>query len=183
MLRVKDPSVEPRVSKTRRKRDMHALQDLGTELAALTREQLDKLDLPEALRQAVHAVHAIAHSKHEARRRQLQYIGRLMRDVDPAPLRTAVDTLQGRSRAAIGQQHRLERLRASLLEDERALAEIAKTFPTADLQRLRTLRRNALVEQEQGRAPRAFRELFRVLRTLADAESRDEPHIGRTNGQ
>lgn len=166
MLRNNNDPAEPQVSKTQRKREMSALQDLGAELVALSSEQLAGLDLPEALREAVRAVHRIAHSKHEARRRQMQYIGRLMRDVDPAPLREALDAFQGRSRAATARLHRLERLRSRLLEDERMLAEIALEFPDADLQRLRALRRDSLAEREQGRAPRAFRELFRLLREL-----------------
>lgn len=153
---------------------MSELQDLGVELAALSSEQLATLELPEALREALAAVPGIAHSKHEARRRQLQFIGRLMREVDPAPVRAALDALHGRSRAATAQLHRLERLRDRLLEDERTLAEIALAFPAADLQRLRALRRNALAEREQGRAPRAFRELFRALRDLAKSDSGPE---------
>jgi len=71
--------------------------------------------------------------------------------------------------------HRLEGLRTRLLEDEKTLHDIAETYPGADLQQLRVLRRNAIKEKEQNRPPRAFRELFRVLRELeeggAEAES------------
>ncbi|HRQ36091.1 MAG TPA: DUF615 domain-containing protein, partial [Chiayiivirga sp.] len=72
----------------------------------------------------------------------------------------------GVSRAETARQHRLERLRSDLLEDEKILGNIARDWPGADLQHLRVLRRNALKEREQGKPPRAYRELFRVLRDL-----------------
>jgi ribosome-associated protein len=156
---------------------MHELQDLGERLARLSPERLAKVDLPETLRQAIEEGQRI--TKHEARRRQMQYIGRLMRDVDPAPLRETLAALEGKSHAETARLHRVERLRDRLLADEAVLTEIGRDHPGADLQRLRQLRRNALNEQEQGRPPRAFRELFRELRDLgsntADAASADNP--------
>lgn len=155
---------ELRPSKTRLKKDMHALQDIGAALVALSRERLQRIPMPDKLRQAVLEAQRI--TKHEARRRQMQYIGKLMRDTDPAPIREALDAINGVSAAAVARQHRLERLRTRLLEDESVLGEIATDHPQADLQQLRQLRRNALREQEQGKPPRAFRELFKVLRDL-----------------
>ncbi|MGB0126071.1 MAG: ribosome biogenesis factor YjgA [Rhodocyclaceae bacterium] len=153
-----------RPSKSQRKRDMHELQDLGEKLAQMSRDRLAKVDLPEGLRRAIEDVQRI--TKHEARRRQMQYIGKLMRDVDPEPLREAIDVLEGRSAAETARLHRVERLRDRLLEDEAVLTEIGRDHPGADLQKLAQLRRNALKEQEQARPPRAFRELFRALRDL-----------------
>jgi ribosome-associated protein len=154
-----------RPSKSQRKRDMHELQDLGGALVGLSAERLARIDLPDSLRQAV--LEAQRLTKHEARRRQTQYIGRLMRDADPAPIRQALATLKGVSSAENALLHQLERLRQRLLDDEAALGEIADALPRADLQRLRTLRRNALKEREQDKPPRAFRELFRALREAA----------------
>lgn len=151
-------------SKSANKRAMHALQALGARLVGLSAEQLDKIGLPETLRTAV--ADAQRFRQREAHRRQLQYIGRLMREVDPEPIQAALAALEGSSAVAQARQHALERLRARLLEDERVLGEIAVAHPGADLQRLRQLRRNALKEQELGKPPRAFRELFRVLREL-----------------
>jgi ribosome-associated protein len=153
-------------SKTRRKRDMHALQDLGERLAKLSSEQIARIAMPEELREAITEARRI--TKHEARRRQMQYIGRLMRDADPEPIREALDTLAGNSAAETARQHRIERLRRQLIEDEAVLGSIALDHPDADLQHLRQLRRNALKEQEQGKPPKAFRELFRALRTLGE---------------
>ena len=158
-------------SKSQKKREMNALQDMGAELVELGRDQLKKIDLPDDLRDAVRDFQRF--TKHEARRRQLQYIGRLMRDLDPEPIRAALDEINGVSAAATARQHALERLRTRLLEDEAVLGEIARSHVGADLQHLRQLRRNALKEQEQTKPPRAYRELFRVLRALE--ENQHEP--------
>jgi ribosome-associated protein len=154
-------------SKSQLKRDMTALQELGEELVGLSRERLGKIDMPERLRDAVLDAQRI--SKHEARRRQMQFIGKIMRDVDAAPIREALDELKGVSAAANARQHHLEKLRTRLMEDEAAFDELARDHPSADIQHLRQLRRNALREAQQGRPPRAYRELFRELRELGGA--------------
>jgi ribosome-associated protein len=164
MKNLEDLGTQERPSKSQKKRDMHALQDMGAELVALAPARLARIDMPEDLRGAI--IEAQRLTKHEARRRQLQYIGRLMRDADPAPIRAALDALAGANAAETARQHRLERLRERLLEDESVLAEIGAAHPGADLTRLRQLRRNALKEQGEGRPPRAYRELFRQLREL-----------------
>jgi ribosome-associated protein len=152
-------------SKTQVKRDMAALQELGTALVALGSDRLAGINLSDPLHQAVRDAQRF--TKHEALRRQMQYIGRLMRDVDPEPIRAALGKINGVSAAATARLHAIERLRTKLLEDEAAaLAEVVRDHPDADLQHLRQLRRNALREQEQGRPPRAFREIFQVLREL-----------------
>lgn len=151
-------------SKSQLKREMTALQDLGAELVALSRERLAKIDMPERLRDAL--LDAQRFTKHEAKRRQMQYIGKIMRDVDVAPLRAAMDEIKGVSEAANIRQHRLEKLRTRLMEDESVFSEVAREYPAADMQHLRQLRRNALKEAQQGKPPRAYRELFRELREL-----------------
>ena len=171
------PADEPHFegpSKTRRKKDMQALQDLGEQLVALSAERLAKVPLPESLADAVHEAHRI--TSHEGRRRQMQYIGRLMRGVDPAPIQAALEALSGSSKEEVARQHRIERLRLELLEDEGVLHRIANSWPGADLQHLRVLRRNAIKEKEQNKPPRAFRELFKVLRglDLGPGESDDQ---------
>lgn len=151
-------------SKSSLKREMHALQDLGEQLVALSSDRLTKVPMPEDLRAAVKEAQRI--TAHGARRRQLQYIGKLMRHIDPAPIQAQLDAFNGVSKAEVARQHRLERLRNELLENDKVVGQIAQTWPNADLQHLRTLRRNALKEREQGKPPRAFREIFRVLRDL-----------------
>lgn len=153
-------------SKSSRKREMQALQDLGEQLVALSPERLKKVPLPESLYEAIRAAQGF---KMEARRRQLQYIGKLMRKIDPEPIQTQLEIFAGNSAAEVAKMHRLERLREQLLEDEQVIGTIAETWPEADLQYLRTLRRNALKEREAARPPKSFREIFRVLRELQEA--------------
>jgi ribosome-associated protein len=155
-------------SKSQKKRESTALQDLGAELVALSPERLKKIEMPERLLEALRDAQRF--TKHEAKRRQMQYVGKIMRDVDTAPLQAALDEINGVSAAATARQHRLERLRTRLLEDDTVFSEIAQDFPGADIQHLRQLKRNALKEAELKKPPRAFRELFRRLRELDDGK-------------
>jgi len=155
------------LSKTRRKREMHELQALGAALVELSAAHLERMALPEELGQAVHEARRIA--SHEARRRQVQYIGRLMRDIDAGPIRAQLAAVHGGSAQERARHQRLERWRARLLEDDGALTEFAQSHPEGNLQQLRALIRNARREQAEGRPPRAYRELFRVLREAAGA--------------
>lgn len=157
---------EELVSKTRRKQEMHALQALGASLLDLSDAQLESMKLPSGLARALREARNI--SSHEARRRQMQYIGRLMRDVDPGPIRARLAEIEGRSAVATAQHRRIEQWRARLLEDDDALTEFAREYPAIDLQAMRTLIRNARREQKEGRAPRAFRELYRVVREAGE---------------
>jgi len=149
-------------SKTQKKQAMHELQALGEALAALPDSSLASISLPDALAEAIAEARRI--TSRGGKRRQLQYIGRLMRDLDPAPIRAELERIEGHSAADAARHRRLEQLRDRLLEDDEALTEFAREHPAADLQALRTLIRNARREQKEGRPPRAFRELFRVLR-------------------
>ena len=149
-------------SRTKKKEHVEELQKLGTALVALAPVQLDAIDLPAELRGAVLEAQRIR--SHEARRRQLQFIGKLMRRIDPEPVRAALAAVAGRSAAARAQQRRLEAWRERLIGDDDALTEFAVEHPQADLQALRTLIRNARKEIAEARPPRAQRELFRVLR-------------------
>jgi ribosome-associated protein len=155
------------VSKTRRKQEMHELQALGAALVELTEAQLRGLELDEDLRRAVAEARRI--TSHEARRRQMQYIGRLMRDVDPAPIRARLEAIEGGSAESTARHKRLEQLRERLRGDDAALTGFHASHPGADAQALRTLIRNARREQKEGRPPRAFRELFRALKAIAEA--------------
>lgn len=156
-----------RPSKTQQKKAMHALQALGEELVALSKEQLAQVPLEDGLREAIEEAQRIR--SHEGRRRQLQYIGRLMRDTDPAPLRAVLDVWKGKSAAANAQLHALERWRERLLAHDEALTELVAAHPGADAQRLRTLIRNARREHAENRPPKAYRELFQVLKPLIES--------------
>ena len=146
---------------------MHELQALGAALVALPEAAVAAIAIPEDLAAAVREARRI--TSHEGRRRQLQYIGKLMRDVDPEPVRRALAERAGQSAQARAQQIALERWRARLIEDEGALTEFAAAHPGADLQALRALIRNARKEIAGSKPPRAQRELFRMIRDLGDA--------------
>ncbi len=151
-------------SKTKRKEAMHELRDLGGELVELSVGQLKKIDLPEELLNAVRDCQKI--SAHGARRRQMQYIGKLMRGVDDEPIRAGLALLRGESAAETARLHRLERFRTRLLEDESVLTEIGDTWPGTDLQHLRQLRRNALKERNENKPPKNYRAIFQFLKEL-----------------
>mgnify|MGYP003402663430 FL=1 len=157
-----DSSARP--SKTKQKEAMHELQDLGSELVELSVGQLKRINLPENIYEAVRECQKI--TAHGARRRQLQYLGKLMRGADDEPIRAGLALIRGESSAETARLHRLERFRTRLLEDEAFLSEIAATWPAVDLQHLRQLRRNALKEQETGKPPKNFRAIFQVLQEL-----------------
>ncbi len=151
-------------SKTKRKEAMHELRDLGGELVELSVGQLKKIDLSEELLNAVRDCQKI--SAHGARRRQMQYIGKLMRGVDDEPIRAGLALLRGESAAETARLHRLERFRTRLLEDESVLTEIGDTWPGTDLQHLRQLRRNALKERNENKPPKNYRAIFQFLKEL-----------------
>lgn len=152
------------ISKTQRKQAVHALQALGEELVELKEEQLAAVEMPERLRDAVTAARSI--TRHEARRRQLQYIGKIMRKVDPAPIRAALDAWRSQSSSHTAAHKRAEAWRERLLNDDAALSAFLQEYPQADARHLRTLMSAALREREADRPPRSYRELFQALRAL-----------------
>ena len=158
-------------SKTQRKLAMEELQSLGEALVDLPAERLKKIDLSDELREAIGAAQRMTRLD-EAKRRQMQYIGRLMRSTDIEPLRAALADARGESASETARLHRLERLRSELLADEKTIQEIATLYPAIDLQHLRSLRRAALKEQQQNKPPRNFRAIFQLLKE-ADQASGD----------
>ena len=156
-------------SKQQQKRDAEAAQALGAELVDLPAPQLselfDKAGLPEKLREAVVACRSIR--AHGARRRQLQYIGKLMRGIDLAPVEQFLAQIKRGRDAASAQHHTLERWRERLLaEGEAALSELLRDYPTADQNELRKLIASVHREAAHQQPPRAARLLFRYLREL-----------------
>ncbi len=175
-------------SRTQRKHEVEALQTLGRTLTELARDQLKRIPMPDDLRNAILDWHRFP--KHEAQRRQLQYIGRLMRKIDPAPIEAALAHVRGESAAAKAHFHSLERWRERLLTDPDGLTAWMAEHPDSDAQPLRTLIRNAAREAAQGKPPKSSRELFRLLReaiehplntmATADPENGDSPDLDDT---
>jgi ribosome-associated protein len=160
---------EEPLSKTQRKEQMHALQDLGARLVALDEQRLAALDLPEDLLIAVREAKRLR--AHEARRRQMQYIGKVMRRLELGYLEERLASLGAEAGREVAAFHRVERWRERLIGDDAALDALLKEQPQADGQRVRALVRNARKEQAQGAAPKSSRALFRLLRDLLDHES------------
>lgn len=155
-------------SKTRRKHDMHALQDLGEALIALDPQRLDALDLPERLVDAIAQARSIR--AHEGRRRQIQFIGKLMRTVDPEPVRAAIALWTSGSDSERELFARLERWRERVLAADTELDALLQEHPAADRAALAVLIRDARTERERGGPPHRYRELFRALKTVLTAK-------------
>jgi len=153
------------LSKTKRKQAMDELQELGEELVTLSTDRIKKINIPEDLRDAVREAQRMTRHD-EARRRQMQYIGKLMRNVEAEPIRAALALVRGESASETAKLHRLEQLRTDLLADEKVLHVIATSYPSVDLQHLRSLRRAALKEHEQNKPPRSYRAIFQLFKEL-----------------
>ena len=158
-------ALRERPSKTRRKQESHDLQSLGEALLDLPDDHLATLGLGEPLVDAIRAARRIR--SHEARRRQMQLIGKLMRSADVEPARAAILERQlGRARDSLA-LHQAERWRAELIADDAATTRFAVDHAGADLQRLRALVRNArkdAASAPEQRSGRAYRELFQFIR-------------------
>jgi ribosome-associated protein len=166
-----DPPFDERPSKSARKREATAAQDLGTRLIALKESELRALDLDERLLDAILLAKRITARGGLARQRQ--YIGKLMRDVDPAPIESALGA-QSRHDALDAEKHkRVETWRARLLkEGQPALDELLRLRPIADRKSLQALVQKATSTRvDPGSRESASRELFRALRSLFDASS------------
>jgi ribosome-associated protein len=166
-----EPFTPERPSKSALKRQAHDQQALGQALADLPDAALAAAPMPELLRDAVLALRRTR--SHEGRRRQLQYVGKLMRQADIEPLREAVAAAQlGRAHDSLA-LHRAEHWRAELMADDDALTRWMAEHPDTDLQRLRALirsaRKDAALAPEQ-RHGRAWRELFQFLKPLLATE-------------
>jgi len=161
------------ISKTRLKREMHDLQDLGKALVKLSREQLARIDMPERLRDAVNDCRRF--TKHEAIRRQMQYIGKIMRDIDAGPIAAQLAQIEAPSRRQTALFHVAERWRQEMLTDPGTVARFVSEFPGADPQRIRELVEEARSEKREAKPPRQFRELFHVLTAIVQDHARRRP--------
>lgn len=162
------------VSKSQRKREMTALQALGERIVELTDARLASMPLDDELRDAILEARRI--SSHEGRRRQLQYVGRLMRERDPGPLRAALAALTDADRRAIGLAHAAERWRERLLAEPEALEAFLLATPSTSRAAIEGVLARARAEPASAGASRWRRQLFRVLRDAMLAETgRREP--------
>ena len=157
--------MEESKSKTQIKREMKALQSLGEALVGLRNEQLATLPLDESLREAITLAQGIR--AHGGRKRQIKYIGKLLRESDSDAILQALASKREQERRAAAGFHRIERWRDRLLDEgDEALEKLLDEYPQADRQQIRLLVRNARRESEAGKPPAAARALFRHLREL-----------------
>lgn len=173
--------LDERPSKTQLKQAMHALQDLGAELLTLPEAALAAVAMSERLREALAEHRRI--TSFEAKRRQLQYIGKLLRVEDPEPLRQAVEAQRQRRIMAAQSVKDAEQWRERLLADDAALTAWLSAHPGGDTRALRTLIRDARRELEQAqelapgqaqRKGRRYRELYQLLRDTLQQSGDDE---------
>jgi ribosome-associated protein len=162
-----DDDAEERLSKSARKRAAHAAQDLGEQLIALPEEVLASLGVPEELAAALREARRI--SSRAGLARQRQYIGKLMRALDPEPIRAALAARGAVSAREAERFRRVEAWRERLIQgDPSALGELAREYPQIDLEEWTRRIAAARAERARGGHTGAARELFRALRALLD---------------
>ena len=154
-----------RPSKSELKRQMTELQKLGEQLIAEPRERVKRVPMPDDVRDAILMCQTI--TNHEGRRRQLQFVGKMMRTLEEdevAAIQRTIDSWKGASKSETAALHALERRREKLLADDKALTQLLAEHPELDGQQLRTLIRNARKEQAENKPPKAYREIFQILK-------------------
>ncbi|MFA9216790.1 MAG: ribosome biogenesis factor YjgA [Sphingomonadaceae bacterium] len=173
-----------RPSKSEMKRQSDALQKMGETLVEAPRDRVKRVPMPEEVLEAILACQQI--TNHEGRRRQMQFVGKRMRTLDEneiAEIQRAIDGWKGASKADTNAMHALERRRDKLLTDDKALTVLLEENPELDVQHLRTLIRNARKEQAENKPPKAYREIFQILKQIdaqkqkaakSDADSDDD---------
>lgn len=154
------------VSKSEIKRDAEALKKIGVELVQLSKNELEKIPLDESLSYAIELAQKI---KKEGYRRQIQFIGKLLRSRDIEPIAQALDKLKNRHNQQILQFHKFEQLRDSLIDSGDAEAILA-LYPHADRQQLRNLARLAKKEREENKTTKSAKQIFQYLKQLSEIE-------------
>lgn len=152
------------ISKSEIKRDAEDLKQLGEKLVNLTKANLTKVPLDDSLLDAIELAQRL---QKEARRRQLQFIGKLLRNLDVEPIREALDKIENKHNQQQAMLHKLEKVRDELVEKgDVALTSLLDEYPNADRQQLRNLIRSAQKEKEQNKPSKAYREIYQQLRML-----------------
>jgi ribosome-associated protein len=167
-----------RPSKSELKRQSTALQKLGEDLVAEARDRVKRVPMPEDVREAILECQQI--KDHEGRRRQMQFVGKKMRTLDEdeiAAIQRTLDSWRGASKAETAALHALEKKREKLLANDAALTELLEQNPQLEAQHLRTLIRNARKEQAENKPPKAYREIYQILKEVQKAKSKP------TNGE
>lgn len=153
-------------SKTQKKKEASSLQDLGRKIVALSEEQIKGMGLPVELYDAVLCARTIR--SRSALRRQMQFIGALMRRLDAAPVQEALRNIERGITMDTARFKEIERWRDGLIAgNEKLLEEIAGKYPTAEPRHILQLVQNARMERDAGKPPSAYRSLFRYLKKIS----------------
>jgi ribosome-associated protein len=157
------------VSRSQRKREVEALQDLGKKLIDLKPDQLNKMPIDETLLAAITEAKRL--TSRNALKRQMQYIGKLMRHEDGDAIQNMLDRFDTTSDVHNQVFHKLEKWRDRLLADEPGMFDLLMNeYPEVDIQHLRQLIRNAQRETQQNKPPASARKLFKYLRSLEESK-------------
>ena len=168
-----------RPSKSELKRQSNELQKLGEQLVDAPRDRVKRVPMPEDVRDVILETQTI--TNHEGRRRALQFVGKKMRTLDEeevAAIQRAIDSWKGASKSETAALHALERRREKLLSDDKALTALLEENPELDVQHLRTLIRNARKEVAESKPPKAYREIFQILKDLGKKKKADAEEEG-----
>ncbi len=171
-LAANEPRPETPLSKTAIKQQMHELQAIGKSLVELSKDRLTQVPMSDDLREAVKEFKRL--TANEARRRQLQYIGKIMRNEEVEPIQEKLNQFLGSSAVETAKLHLIERLRNQLLEKDEAITTFLERYPNSDVQLLRTLVRNARKEHEQSKPPKSYRELFQLIKSSLEAHDDED---------
>ena len=169
-----------RPSKSELKRQSNDLQKLGEQLVEAPRDRVKRVPMPDDVRDAILTCQSI--TNHEGRRRALQFVGKKMRTLDEeevAVIQRTIDSWKGASKAETASLHALERRRDKLLADDAALTQLLEENPELDVQHLRTLIRNARKEVAESKPPKAFREIFQILKDTSKKKKADAAEAER----
>jgi ribosome-associated protein len=164
-------SPQDRPSKSQKKREMADLQAIGAALVELNDTTLQTLDLPNELSAAIQEMRRTR--GHEGKRRQMQYIGRIMRQVDSAVIAAQLDKIKQPAKRETARFHHAERWRDRLIKDPRAFAELEALRPDADLTAIQQLVHDVREEAARKMPPKAYRELFRTLLAWLNETNQD----------
>jgi ribosome-associated protein len=167
------------ISKSQRRRDALELKSLARDLIAMNASRLARVPLDESLRAAIDEARGIR--SHGARKRQLQFVAKLLRRSDPEPIILALEALEGDARQLTARQHRAEAWRDHLIESgDVAVGELVQERHNADVQAIRQYIRQARTEASRDKPPAAARQLFRLLREMDEAEPLPRQAVNRT---
>lgn len=161
MIEILDPH-DKSLSRTKRKEASQALQKLGRDIAELPKDIFNALALDKDLHTEIERLRNT--TSHVARKRQMQFVGKLLRRENAEPLFIALQEYQQRGRDQVARQHRVEHWRDYLLSNgDAGLTQLVNAVPTTDRQAVRQLIRQATREAQQQKPPAASRKLFRLL--------------------